>query len=344
MDEQNVGLFLVGKNKFEIRKTNTAKVNTGEISLRVKACGICGSDLEYANNNKLRGGNAVILGHEIVGTVDSVGTETKKDASESQYVIIKPNLSCNKCEQCLRGNFNLCENLKTIGRKYCNGGFQQNMIVPLELCYQKPVNVDIESSVLIEPLAVCINAVKSSQFKSGMDVVVVGCGSIGIILVKLLKLFGAGKIFVCDPRQISRNFAEMYGADYIIDPVKNDFVSSIMHNTKHKGVDMIFEASGDYSSVAIAMEVSKPGSDLIMLSRPVKRQLKIPYYSMFKKELTLKVIRGFNSYFSDAINLMQNGLDIRQIITHKLCFNEVQQFFQDYKDYRNEVLKAVVIP
>ena len=343
--DNNLCLYITGKKKAEIREERISQaIDSNDVIVDIKACGICGSDLEFIDNYNLKDGNGVILGHEIVGSTKLKENEVSSIYNNKRLVVIKPSLSCNSCYQCAQGRYNLCENLIGYGRDGVAGGFRKRMIVPNEVCYTLPMELESEVGVLVEPLAVCLNGIKMSGFMKGMNVAVIGCGTLGIILIKLLKSMGAEKIFSCDTREISNRFAERYGANYVSNVKKENFLSMILAHTKDKGVHLVFETSGNPMGIDLAVGASMAGGEIILLSKPISKYINMRYYEMFKKGLRLKIIRGFNDCFEESIELLKCELDLKEIITHKLSLEEAKEFIQNYGHYRDKVLKAVIIP
>lgn len=341
---ENLSLYVTGKNKLHLKETKLhMPVKKHEVIVNIKACGICGSDIEFIRHNKLAVGEKAVLGHEIIGTVEGVSVQGRLQQA-ARSVTINPTLSCNQCFQCKSGRYNLCENMVGYGRDGNAGGYGKKIVVPYEACVDIPDVLSSETGTLIEPLAVCLNAIKSSGFQIGMNAAVIGCGSIGLILVHLLKRSGANKIYACDSRKLSTDFAARFGADYVSNSSETELLNQIRNETNSKGADVVFEASGDREGAELAIKICMGGGKIILLSKPIQLYMNMFYYEIFKKELTLKVVRGFNRCFKEAVDLLKDQLDLKELITHRLGLEEAKEFLEHYDTYKNEVIKAVILP
>lgn len=338
-------LCLIGKRRLSIAEKNIdCCLNANEALIEILVCGICGSDIELVNENSLTSNNYNVLGHEIVGKVVALGDNCISSISIGEKVIIGPNINCGECEQCVKGNYNLCENLKTIGRRNIDGGFQTFLKVPISQCYRKSDALEDTTAILTEPIAVCLHAIDIAEFQKGMNVAVIGCGTVGLLLIKLLKSFGAKMIYAYDIRQITLKFAKSFGADIIKNDL-DDFEVAVMGSTENKGVDMVFEASGEFSNIGNSIKFVKAGSRIIVLSRPnAKCSLELSCLDLFKKEVDIKFVRGYNKSFGKAVQIISENLEVSSIITHKFGFDKIIEYLQNNEKYSNEVIKAVFLP
>jgi L-iditol 2-dehydrogenase len=339
----NKGLYLIGKNLFELREENKPfEVEPHEVLLAVKACGICGSDLTYAKISNHTPDNAIVLGHEFTAVVERLGDSVKK-LKINDKVVCDAGVSCGKCEYCSSGNHNLCQNIKFYGYSNYNGGFQKRLVFPEDFCYKIPTDLDMTIATLAEPLAVCLHSFYLSKFKLGMDVAIIGCGPIGLILVKLLRYAGVNKIFVCEPLKARRELAILYGANFSIDPSQEDFASFVMSNTKSLGVDRVFEAAGKTESIRLTTNVAKAGAHLIIIGIPHIDHFNISHDEARKKGLTIKMVRRFKNTLPKAIKMLAEGFDLNNLITHTFTLDDAERVFKLNQRYEENVIKSVLV-
>ncbi|MDP3103949.1 MAG: alcohol dehydrogenase catalytic domain-containing protein [Candidatus Methanoperedens sp.] len=339
----NKGLYLIGKNRFELREENKSfEVGPHEVLLRIKACGVCGSDLTYAKTCNHSPDNAIILGHEFTGVVEILGGSIK-NLKINDKVVCEAGMNCGKCEHCLSGNHNLCQNIKFHGYSIYDGGFQERLVFPEDFCLKIPNNLDMITATLAEPLAVCLHSLYLSKFKLGMDAAVIGCGPIGLILVNLLKHAGANKIFVCEPQKARRELAIQYGANFSVDPTQEDFISMVMSHTHSLGVDRVFEAAGKHESIRLTSNVAKAGAHLIMIGIPSTDRFDISHEEVRKKGLTIKMVRRFKNTLPMAIKMLADGYGLTDIITHTFTLDDAERIFKLNQRYEDNIIKSVLV-
>jgi L-iditol 2-dehydrogenase len=339
----NRELHLIGKNEFEVRETESQfTVDENEVLIKIISCGICGTDLTYAYVSEHTPENSIVLGHEFCCVIEKVGSQVTA-LNIGDIVVADPGINCKTCEHCLNGNPNLCKNPKFFGYPPFNGGFQQRLVFPAEFSFKMSSNIDPITAVLIEPLAVCLHSLNLSKIKYGMDAVVFGAGPIGLILVKLLKTSGVSKIFVSEPIKKRRELAIEFGADFVIDPSKDDLVACVMNNTENNGVARVFEASGSNEAITATTKVAKSGGSIIMIGIPKNDDFNISHSEARKKGLTIKMERTINNTILTAIKLIEQGFDISKLITHKFSLDEAANSFKDIQNYKLDSIKCVVV-
>ena len=339
----NKGLYLIGKNRFELREENKSfEVGPHEVLLGVKACGVCGSDLTYAKKSNHSPDNAIVLGHEFTGVVERLGDSVKK-LKINDKVVCDAGVSCGKCEYCSSGNHNLCQNVKFYGYSNYNGGFQKRLVFPEDFCYKIPTNLDMIIATLAEPLAVCLHSLYLSKFKLEMDVAVIGCGPIGLILVKLLRHAGANKIFICEPLKSRRELAIRYGASFSVDPAQENFTSFVMNHTELLGVDRVFEAAGVTESIRLTSNVAKAGGRIIMIGIPLIDQFNISHEEARKKGLTIQMVRRFKNTLLESIKMLAEGFDLTDLITHIFTLDDAERIFKLNQQYEDDIIKSVLV-
>ena len=173
----------------------------GEVLLDVTAVGICGSDLHSYLNGGIGGTIAtspLVLGHEAAGRVVRLGAGLAGKFSVGQPVAIDPAIHCGECEQCIKGRQHLCTRMQFIGLFPRHGALRTQMVHPAEQCIALPDGMDPVTAALLEPLGVALHASRLAKIGVDEDVLVLGCGAIGLILIQLARLAGAKRIFAAD--------------------------------------------------------------------------------------------------------------------------------------------------
>lgn len=303
-------------------------IGEGEVLIKVKACGICGTDLHI-----YRGGVGsapvkppIVLGHEFSGEVVEVGKRVD-NVKVGDKVAVDPNIYCGKCEFCRIGKKELCENLRAIGINY-NGGFEEYCAVPAEQVYKLPDSLDFISGAMMEPLACCIHGVDLSKIKSADTVLILGGGAIGLIIMQLARLSGASKVIVSEPIESRRALALKLGADLVVNPVENDLKEVLEMNDIH-GVDIVFECVGSKVTASQAFDVVKRGGHIVLFGvAGIDDEVILKPFDVYQKQLTISgsFINPDTNY--RAVNLLESGrVNVRDLITHRYRIDDINDAF-----------------
>lgn len=214
-------LLLRKAGMMELQKIDIPTISKNEVLLRVKYCGICGTDVHAYTNNVLIPNNTV-MGHEIVGTIEAIGADIRW-LKKGERVLINPLARCGECYWCRRHEYSLCETAasKEIGfHPEYDGGLAEFVRIrhPKAMIMKIPRSVSLESAALIEPLATSLHAVKKSRFKKGDSVLVLGAGMIGLGVISFLQMQKTGRIIVIEPCKEKAVLARRLGAAVVIDP------------------------------------------------------------------------------------------------------------------------------
>ncbi|RLE79903.1 MAG: alcohol dehydrogenase, partial [Thermoprotei archaeon] len=231
------------KGPYDINVTDTERPEIGDdqVLIRVKRCGICGSDIHAYKGKHPDFIIPIIPGHEFSGVIEEVGSSVKR-VKEGDRVVVEPLKVCGKCYYCRRGAYNKCTNLKVLGAQV-NGAFAEYIAVDERWVYRLPDNVSFEEGAMVEPLAVAVHAVKRANH-IGNNVLVLGSGTIGLLLAQVLKIYGASEVIVTDIKDWKLNLAKEFGA-ITVNPLKDDLKEAIDRVTGGIGVDSSFEAVGN---------------------------------------------------------------------------------------------------
>jgi L-iditol 2-dehydrogenase len=185
----------------------------GEARIRVTAVGICGSDLHYYREGALgdaRPEGPLILGHELAGRVEAVGQGVTLPVGG--LVAVEPGRSCGRCELCERGHPNLCPSVRFCASPPVDGALQEVMLYPASLLFPLPEALSDADGAVLEPLGIGLHTLRLAKLQPGESVAVLGGGCIGLVLVQLCRVAGAGRIFVTEPLPHRREAARVFGA------------------------------------------------------------------------------------------------------------------------------------
>lgn len=322
-------------------------IDKGDILIRVKYCAICGTDVRIYNYGQANVTPPVITGHELTGVIERMGSEVA-GYQIGDKVLVVPQMSCGKCQYCLRGKSNLCEEVLLFGYSL-DGGFAEYMKIPAQAVNRGNVikldhDADLVDATLTEPLSCVINGQEYLQIGIGDEVLVIGAGAIGAMHVALAKAKGAGKIILADVEQDRLNLAGKCGADHLVNSKNVDLIQEVMSLTKGKGVDVAITACSVPVAQSQGLQVLKKGGRLSLFAGLPKG------HSINPLDMNLihyKEISVYGAYASTipqhvtAYNLLAKKIvDGQKIITNILPMEQLVEGFGMVK--KGEGLKIVV--
>jgi L-iditol 2-dehydrogenase len=319
---------------FRFHEEPTPVSRAGEALLRVKAVGICGSDLHWYQEGGIgdaRLEHPLVLGHEFTAITES-----------GQRVAVEPSISCEHCEYCLRGDPNLCENLIFAGHGGHDGALRQQMTWPQRCLFPIPDQISDVESVMLEPLGVAMHAIDLSRLKQGMTVGVFGVGPIGLLILQLARLAGAQTIVATDilPHRLAA--ARNLGATESILARTETELQEVMAATRGRGIEVAFEVAGENEAVETAVASAKPGGQVILAGIPGEDRTSFSASIARRKGLTFKLVRRMKHTYPHAIQLVESGqVDVRSLVSHTFPFEQASQAFR--LAARREGLKVVIV-
>lgn len=259
-----------GVRSIKLEERPALKASLGEVIVKVKYCGICGTDLHaYLHEGLLSPG--LVLGHEIVGTVSDIGKGVE-GWQVGDRVVIGPPGPCGECYYCRRGRGNTC--VHAFGRTAgispgFDGGMAEYVRVrfPRTMLYRIPDEVSFEDAVLIDTIGVALRGIRVSRFKIGDNVVVAGAGAIGLSAIQLLRIGGARHITVFQPSPKKREFALKFGADVAFNPQEegDSLQGKVMDLYDGIGADIAFECAGTPQAFQSLLGVVKAGGQVLVI-------------------------------------------------------------------------------
>ncbi|HET6845431.1 MAG TPA: zinc-binding dehydrogenase, partial [Anaerolineales bacterium] len=293
----------------------------GEVLVRVRAVGICGSDLHWfseAGIGDARLGRPLVLGHECSGV-----TET------GARVAVDPAIPCGKCEWCLRGDPNLCPDVRFAGHGEQDGALREWIAWPEDRLHPLPDSVTDTDGALLEPLGVAMQAVDLAHLRTGMTVGVFGCGPIGLLIVQLAALSGASHIVATDLHAHRLAAAREFGAHTGITAAAGNELARILTSVKGRGVDVAFEVAGEQAAVDVAVEAARPGGKVILAGIPSDDRSSFTASTARRKGLTIKMVRRMKHTYPRSIELVASGkIQLAPLVTHRFPLDRVNEAFE----------------
>lgn len=324
------------------------KPDEGEVLITVGAVGICGSDLHYYKDGGIgndRVTEPYILGHEFMGQIQAVG-ENALDGNHQplkvgQRIAIDPESPCYHCEMCEKGHPNLCPNHSFYGAYPTDGALQESMIVNARNCFPIPDSISNGAATLLETLGVAIHAIDLSHLKIGNSVAVIGCGPVGLLIMRLAQIAGASPIYAFDKLPWRVEKARQWGATdaWVIDSI--DAVQKVDELTNGRGVDVAFEAAWADYTVQQAAEMACHGGKVLLVGIPSDDKLEMKHSVVRSKGLTILVSRRMKHTYPRAIQLAQK-VDLDNLISHHFPLEETTEAFRISAAYQEGVHKIII--
>lgn len=303
------------KKDVRIEDAPEPEAGPGQVKLRIKECGICGTDLHEYNEgpflipsrpHPLTGMDKgpVILGHEFSAEVVNWG-EGVCSCEVKDRVTVNPLLYCGVCPYCRAGELNMCLKLGTIGIA-ADGAFAEYVVVPEYTLHPLPGTVTDERGAFVEPLAVAVRAVKRSRLEIGHSAAVIGAGPIGLLVLQVLLKSGASQVFVVEPMPQRRELAQQLGATAVFDPAETDPGKEIAKLTQNLRVDRAFDCVGIQPSFDMAVKVSGRRAVICQVGLALK-PLEVPFLRLWGHEKEITTSSGYSDEFPAAIALLADG-------------------------------------
>lgn len=258
----------------------------GQVLIKVKYTGICGSDIPRVNGDACHFFPNV-LGHEFSGTVEEVG-EGVSSLKAGDRVAGVPLVPCMKCEDCQKGNYSLCKNYSFIGSREF-GSFAEYVVVPEKNAVKFEDEVSFEQGAFFEPATVALHGLKRVPYEGGKTVAVLGGGTIGMFVMQWAKIFGAAEAVVFDIEPSRLELGKRLGATAGINTLDKDFMDQAMELTEGRGFDYVFETAGNTITMKMAFELAANKANVCFVGTPT-RDLSFSvkeWENMNRKEFTL---------------------------------------------------------
>jgi L-idonate 5-dehydrogenase len=314
-----------------------------EVVVRVRAGGICGSDLHYYHHGGfgvVRIQHPMVLGHEVAGEVLSVGRAVESVAP-GDTVAINPSLACGACRFCLAGQPNHCTDMRFYGSAmrvpHIHGGFREQLVCDARRAI--PARIAPERAAFAEPLSVCLHAVRQAGPMLGQRVLVTGAGPIGCLSVLAARQAGAGEIVATDLLAAPLATARRVGADETHDLRAEP--DALRRYEADKGYfDVALEASGSAAALSAALAVVRPGGTIVQIGISVG-EVALPLNALVAKEITLRGTFRFHEEFGWAVRLLEQGLDVSPLLTEIVPLAEAVRAF-DLAGDRSRAMKVLL--
>ena len=337
----------VGRLDYEEVKTPVA--GAGEVLLKIKASGICGSDIErvYVKGTYHF---PTIPGHEFAGEIVAAGSGVNEKLVGRKASVF-PLIPCMKCDMCVVGEYASCRDYNYFGSR-CDGGFAEYIAVPVWNLVMPDADISYEEMAMVEPAAVSLHALGQAGVELGDTVAVFGAGAIGLMLSEFARAWGAGKVILFDIDERKLEFARKLGYTYAYNTLEKGWYEQVMEATQGKGADVAIEGCGAAAALEGCLAIAKPRCKVVLMGNPsgdMNIHQKV-YWEILRKQLT--VTGTWNSNYTQkkndwkiALDTIASGrLDVKKFITHKYSLeqcNEAFELIKEKKVFANRVMFVI---
>jgi len=322
------------------------QVGDYDILVRVKACGICGSDVQGFTGKTGRRIPPLVMGHEAAGVVQGTGKNVK-DFRKGDRVCFDSTVYCNKCEPCRQGKYNRCVSRQVLGVSVPefkrHGAFAEYVAVPWWIVARIPDNMSFVQAALLEPVSIGMHAANRAPIAAGDSVVIIGAGTIGLFVLQACKLKGA-RIIVCDINEFRLDIARTLGADVVVNPAKVSLTETVLKGTNSRGADVAFEVVGFAETFADAISVLKTGGHLVAVGN-LQKMAEFNLQELVARELTFTGSYASSGEFRDGIDLVASGkINVQPLISDVLPLREGPRAFERLLKGQENLLKIILEP
>lgn len=343
-------------NVMKFEEVDIPQIGPDEVLVKVKYCGICGSDISYYYGHSPvgteDGKGPLVLGHEFSGEVVEVGDIPKSKGlfASGDRVICNPVQQCNACSDCANGNFNICGYMNVSGVSE-NGAFAEYVKLRYTHLYKMPEGMTYKEAAITEPLACGSYGVKKLDPQIGDFVVVFGPGAIGIMMVQLIKARGAGKVVLVGTRDFPLSVGKDCGADYVInikDESSPDYVSDIKAKIQELNdgclADKVIVPTSAKKALQDAIDVLAPAGRVVYFGLPGEEDtVDIPALSAIQSDIDIRFAWLAPLVWPMAIKALKTKfISTDKIFTHEFGLSEVEKGIKFMKEGKEDKLKGVI--
>jgi L-iditol 2-dehydrogenase len=340
-------LVLSEYKKLELQEMAKPEPKADELLIRIRACGICGSDVHGYDGSTGRRLPPIVMGHEAAGEVEAVGAEVR-GFKAGDRVTFDSTVYCGKCFFCRKGLVNLCDDREVIGvstpafRRM--GAFAEYVCVPERIAYLLPDNMPFAHAALIEAVSVAMHAVAITPIALEDTAVVVGAGMIGLLTMQAARLAGAGRVIAVDVDEARLEMARGLGATVVLNSRNVDAVAEIQKLTAGRGADVALECVGATAPVKTAIECVRKGGAVTLVGN-VTPTIEIGLQSVVTRQIRVQGSCASSGEYPACITAISRGaIKVDPLLSARAPLTEGALWFERLYAREAGLLKVVLEP
>jgi L-iditol 2-dehydrogenase len=341
------GLLLKQYMELEVTDLPQPEIGADDVLVRVRACGICGSDVHGIDGSSGRRIPPIVMGHEAAGEIAEAGRNVKQ-WKVGDRVTFDSTVSCGYCDFCRRGDINLCDNRQVLGVS-CgdyrrNGAFAEYVAVPQNILYGLPDSLPFEHAAMIEAVSIAVHAVNLTPRSLGDTAVVVGSGMIGQLTIQAAKVAGFGRVFAVDVDDAKLAMAKKLGADETFNSKTSDVVKEIAARTGGHGADAALEAVGATDPIRTAIASVRKGGTVTLIGN-ITPKIELPLQSVVTRQIRLQGSCASSGEYPACIALLSSGkIRVDSMISARTGLDQAAGWFDRLYKHEPNLMKVIVQP
>ncbi len=340
-------LVLKEYGHFVYEEVPEPQIGENQVLIKVRACGICGSDVHGMDGSTGRRLPPIIMGHEAAGVIAEVGRSVT-GWNKGDRVTFDSTISCGTCWFCRRGFSNLCDHRTVLGvscEEYRqHGAFAGYVAVPHHVLYRLPESVSFEQAAMTEALAVAVHAAGLPPISLGDTAVVVGVGMIGLLAVQALRLRGCGKIIAIDLVQERLDLTLKLGADLALKADASNVIQEVKEQTQGRGADVAMEVVGINPAVNTAIASLRKGGKLVLVGN-LSPKVELPLQVVVTRQLTLYGSCAISGEYPACLDLMaRKAINTQALVSATPPLSEGEAWFKRLYAREPGLMKVILIP
>lgn len=339
--------ILAARRKITIDEVETPSPEAEEVLIRVKAVGICGSDIHGFEGLTLdRRPFGLIMGHEAAGQIVQIG-KAVEHWKVGDRIVIDPFISCGKCYFCRRGWSHLCASKINIGSAmggFRHGAMCEYIVMPARHVHDLPKDTNFVSGALVEPISCAVHVIERAKLESDSTIAIFGTGTIGLILVQIARLYSTRRIIAIDISKHRLSIAKYFGADVLINPERDDPIGIILSETDGLGVDVAIDAAGRVETYQNCIQAVRKRGNVMALGFS---DTTIPFdmKSLIYREISIIGCTAYTHESRRSIELLNKGaLRVQSIVTRQFPLEQTQRAFETAANPSEKNIKVMLIP
>jgi len=335
-------IVLNGPNDFSLQEIEDPVPGPEDVKIQVRMTGICGTDIHLLRGKNPFAAYPLIPGHEYMGEI--LSAPANSHLKKGDRVTALPAEGCGKCEACKSGRLPHCPEFKFIGVRLPGGCFAERVVAHYKRAFPLPKKMGDEVGAMVEPTAVAVHSNRRADMGKGMKVLVIGCGTIGLLIAQVARVYGASQVIVSEPLDERRALAREMGFELICNPQEEDLVAFVKRSMGM--ADVVFDVVGTEKTLFEAEETLRPDGHLMLIALPHTENLGIPYRGLFAKELKAIASRTyFMDDFPEAIQLLNTQqVNVRPMISKILPLDRFAEGVELLEKEPESYIKILINP
>jgi L-iditol 2-dehydrogenase len=340
-------LLLKKYMELELTEMSQPEIGPRDVLVRVRSCGICGSDVHGLDGSSGRRIPPLVMGHEAAGTIAEVGRDVTA-WKPGDRVTFDSTVSCGYCHFCRRGEINLCDNRQVLGvscgdyRRH--GAFAEFVAVPENILYRLPDSLSFDHAAMIEAVSIAVHAVNLTPRSLGDTAVVVGSGMIGQLTIQAAKVAGFARVMAVDVDDAKLEMAKKVGADETFNSKTCDVPAEVAKRTGGFGADAALEAVGATDPIKTAISCVRKGGAVTLIGN-ITPKIELPLQQVVTRQIRLQGSCASSGEYPACIELLSSGkIRVDSMISARTSLGDAPGWFDRLYHHEPNLMKVIVQP